>query len=95
MRIRDKGVGVLEALNKRNGEFTVEDERLLSVLVAQAAVAIHNARLIQALQKAYEEISEITSMPMGTVKSRINRARAKVRDYLLQYPELLPAAFRP
>jgi len=44
---------------------------------------------------AYEEISEITSMPMGTVKSRINRARAKVRDYLLQYPELLPAAFRP
>ncbi len=58
MRIRDKGVGVLEALNKRNGEFNAEDERLLSVLVAQAAVAIHNARLIQALQKAYEEISE-------------------------------------
>jgi RNA polymerase sigma-70 factor (ECF subfamily) len=44
---------------------------------------------------AYEEISEMTGMPMGTVKSRINRARAKVRDYLLQYPELLPSAFRP
>ena len=44
---------------------------------------------------AYEEISEITGMPMGTVKSRINRARAKVREYLLQYPELLPASFRP
>ena len=44
---------------------------------------------------AYEEISEITGMPMGTVKSRINRARARLRDYLVQYPELLPAAFRP
>lgn len=44
---------------------------------------------------SYEEIADQTGMPMGTVKSRINRARAKVRDYLLQYPELLPAAFRP
>ena len=36
-----------------------------------------------------------TGVPMGTVKSRINRARARVRDYLLQYPELLPSTFRP
>jgi RNA polymerase sigma-70 factor, ECF subfamily len=44
---------------------------------------------------AYEEIVEITGFPMGTVKSRIARARAKVRDFLLQRPELLPATFRP
>mgnify|MGYP000103160821 FL=1 len=58
MRIKDKGVGVLEALNKREGEFSQEDARLLSVVAAHAAIAIHNAQLIRALQKAYEDISE-------------------------------------
>ena len=44
---------------------------------------------------AYEEIVEITGVPMGTVKSRISRARNRLRDYLLQQPELLPSALRP
>ncbi len=58
MRIRDKGVGVLEALNKLEGKFTEADERLLSVVASQAAVALYNAQLIQALQKAYDDLSE-------------------------------------
>lgn len=44
---------------------------------------------------AYEEIVEITGWPMGTVKSRISRARIKLRQLLLRQPELLPTAFRP
>ena len=44
---------------------------------------------------AYEEISEITRVTMGTVKSRISRARSRLRDFLLQKPELLPASLRP
>ncbi len=44
---------------------------------------------------AYEEISEITGVPMGTVKSRISRARTRLRDYLLEQPELLPPTLRP
>jgi signal transduction histidine kinase len=58
MRIREKGVGVLEALNKREGQFSEADERLLSVVASQAAIALYNAQLIQALQKAYDDLTE-------------------------------------
>ncbi|HRJ45452.1 MAG: sigma-70 family RNA polymerase sigma factor [Caldilineaceae bacterium] len=44
---------------------------------------------------AYEEIAEMTGVAMGTVKSRISRARGRVRGYLAEHPELLPPAFRP
>ncbi len=42
----------------------------------------------------YTEISEALGIPVGTVKSRLSRARAKVRDYLLAHEELLPSRYR-
>lgn len=36
-------------------------------------------------QLSYEEVSEITELPMGTVKSRINRGRAQLQDLLKNY----------
>jgi K+-sensing histidine kinase KdpD len=59
MCIRKRATGVLEALNKRKGEFTQSDARLLEIIASQAAVAIHNARLVRALQNAYDELSRI------------------------------------
>jgi signal transduction histidine kinase len=57
MRTKNRPTGVLEALNKRNGTFTEADEDILSIIASQAAVAIHNARLVKALREAYNEIS--------------------------------------
>lgn len=44
---------------------------------------------------SYEEIAGITGQAMGTVKSRISRARGRLRDFLVRRPELLPSSFRP
>jgi len=62
MRIKTRVTGVLEALNKHSGGFTAEDAELLSIVASQAAVAINNARLVQALQKAYEELSRLDKL---------------------------------
>jgi RNA polymerase sigma-70 factor, ECF subfamily len=42
----------------------------------------------------YQEIAEVTDSALGTVKSRLSRARAKMRDMLLAQKELLPAQYR-
>lgn len=34
---------------------------------------------------SYQEIVELTGAPLGTVKSRINRGRLRLRDYLLRH----------
>ena len=58
-----------------------EDQRLVVVLSD-----------IQGL--SYEEVARVASCSLGTVKSRLNRGRTRLRDYLLQREELLPPKFR-
>jgi RNA polymerase sigma-70 factor (ECF subfamily) len=42
----------------------------------------------------YSEIADIITGSLGTVKSRISRARSKLRDCLQGFRELLPAQYR-
>lgn len=43
---------------------------------------------------SYDETASATDVSIGTVKSRLNRGRRKMREYLLENVEQLPSRFR-
>ena len=73
-------------------ELSLEIQRALRGLPEDQRMALTLAD-IQGL--SYDEIAEITQTSLGTVKSRISRARFKMRDSLLGRGELLRSRARP
>ena len=43
---------------------------------------------------SYDEVAAATGANLGTVKSRLSRARAALRDFMIAQEELLPAQYR-
>ncbi|HLB63773.1 MAG TPA: ATP-binding protein [Anaerolineales bacterium] len=78
MYTKDKTLGVIEAVNKREGAFDDEDLRLLEALAAQASVAIENTRLFQQSDVVAEMVHELRS-PLTALTAAA---------YLLQRPGL-------
>jgi signal transduction histidine kinase len=63
MNSRNKLIGVLEVVNhQQEGVWTEEDQHHLSILAAQAAVAIEVAQLVSALKKANYELSHLDKL---------------------------------
>jgi RNA polymerase sigma-70 factor (ECF subfamily) len=76
------------ALRRELGRFL--NEGLTHLPEAQRLVIILSD--VQGL--SYEEVAQVAGCSLGTVKSRLNRGRTRLRDFLLQREELLPSKFR-
>lgn len=59
---KERPIGVLEVLNKRTLPWTEDDRNYLSILAAQAGVAIESARLVEKLKKANRELNELDKL---------------------------------
>jgi RNA polymerase sigma-70 factor (ECF subfamily) len=42
----------------------------------------------------YTEVASAVRVPLGTIKSRLARARLRLRECLRSFEELLPSSFR-
>lgn len=78
LRTKEKTIGVIEAVNKLEGSFDNEDQRVLEALGAQAAIAIENSRLFRQSDLVAEMVHELRT-PLSSLSAA---------SHLLQRPEL-------
>lgn len=71
---KDKSIGVLEAINKQQGDFSQEDQNLLMALGSQAAIAIENTRLFQQSDLISELVHEIRT-PLASLSAATHLLR--------------------
>lgn len=63
LRVRNEVIGVLEVINKNTEEgFNEDDVQITTTLGSQAAIAIENARLLDELQNAYRDLSQVDQL---------------------------------
>lgn len=87
MIIKGRLIGVIEAINKKTGDFDAEDLRTLEAFTSQASVAIENARLFSSLREERFKLQTIfAQMGEGAVlcdkDGRILLANAAAERYM-------------
>jgi len=60
IQIQDRMIGVLCAVNKKEGEFDQTDVDLMSTIANTAALPIENARINEELKRSYEEVKSLS-----------------------------------
>ena len=83
MPIKDRTMGVLEAINKKDGEFQDRDVAILSVTAAHAAIAINNARLLQSTRDALKQVKEANEVK----DNFLERTERSIRNSAKQWAE--------
>ncbi len=72
-------------------EHALQQERRRVLMEAIAKLPDYQRQVVVLFhieEQPYEEIARMTGLPLGTVKSRLNRARAALRELLEPYREL-------
>ncbi len=62
MTYKDRVIGVVEVLNKREPPWTEDDHSNLSILAGQAAVAIETAQMVMTLRRVNEEMAQVDKL---------------------------------
>lgn len=82
-QFEDESAGPDELLERNAREEAVQAALGKMPEYQQAMLVMYHVETL-----TYEEISDALDLPIGTVKSRLNRARLALRDHLLQDVEL-------
>jgi len=96
----ENGEAEFDLPSPTDGPETILQQREMAELLQRGITTLpDDQRIVLVLSDvqgmSYEEIAEITKSNLGTVKSRLNRARTKLREYLQQtHGELLPENYR-
>lgn len=86
-------LGVIEILNKREGEFTETDLQLLAVIAASTAIAIQNARQYVALKQANETLEAFQAQRIASERwTVLGKAAGSLAHQINNSTTLIPLA---
>jgi signal transduction histidine kinase len=87
--VKDEVIGAMELLNKLDEHgFGQDDIQIASTLAAQAAIAIENARLLDQLQSAYDDLAELDELKSNFVSIASHELRTPL-SVILGYASFL------
>lgn len=89
LKVKDEVIGVMELLNKVDEQGFVQDDiQIANTLAAQAAIAIENARLLDELQRAYDDLAELDQLKSNFVSIASHELRTPL-SVILGYASFL------